>query len=148
MTNEWTSFLEIVRNYEYTAPEPEVPKALPTLQVGDILLANWGYDANNPHFFKVIKRTPKQVTIVQLTVETVSYTNDGLGGKMVVPTDVPATWSVWWNNNYRDGEDNTEPVTLKKKVHTNSERGEYVELAYYAYAFKWNGQAAHDFNWH
>jgi hypothetical protein len=149
MTNDWTSFLEIVRNYEYTAPEPEVPKPYDFIEVGDILLANWGYDANNPHFFKVIKRTPKQVTIVQLTVETVSYTNDGMGGKMVMPTDVPATWSVWWNNNYNaDNTKNTNPVTLKKKIHWHLERGQYVELAKYAFAFKWDGQAAHDFNWH
>ena len=145
MSNDRTSFLEIVRNYEYTAPEPEAPKALLTLQVGDILLANWGYDANNPHFFKVVKRTPKQVTIVQLKAETVSYTNDGMGGKMVIPTTEPATWSVWWDNNNND---NGEPVTLKKKVHTNTQRGEYVELAYYAYAFKWDGQPAHDYCWH
>jgi hypothetical protein len=148
MSNDWTTFLEIVRNYETTAPEPVTPKPLAVLEVGDILLANWGYEANNPHFFKVIKRTPKQVTIVQLEVETVSYTNDGMGGKMVIPTTKPATWSVWWNNNYKDGEDNTDPVTLKKKVHNNTERGEYVELAYYAYAFKWNGQPAHDYCWH
>jgi hypothetical protein len=148
MTSDWTTFLEIVSKYEETAPEPQQPKPLTVLEVGDILLTNWGYEANNPQFFKVIKRTPKQVTIMQLTVETVSLTNDGMGGKMVVPTTEPATWSVWWDKNYKDGEDNTDPVTLKKKVHNHPERGEYVELAYYAYAFKWDGQPAHDYCWH
>jgi hypothetical protein len=72
-----------------------------------------------------------------------------MGGKMVMPTDVPATWSVWWNNNYNaDNTKNTNPVTLKKKIHWHLERGQYVELAKYAFAFKWDGQAAHDFNWH
>jgi hypothetical protein len=143
MSNDWNTFLEIVRNYEYTAPETEQPKKLPSLQIGDILLANWGYDANNPHFFKVIKRTLKQVTIVQLKVETVSFTNDGMGGKMVIPTTEPATWSVWWDNN-----SNGEPVTLKKKIHSDGVRGEYVKLAYYAYAFLWDGKPAHDYCWH
>ena len=148
MSNDWNTFLEIVRNYETTALEPQTPKPLAVLEIGDIMLANWGYEANNPNFFKVIKRTAKQVTLMELKVETVSLTNDGMGGKMVVPTSEPKTWSVWWDKNYKDGEENTEPVIIKKKIHSDNERGEYVQLAYYAYAFKWNGTPAHDYCWH
>ena len=36
------------------------------IQEGDILLANWGYEANNPDFVKVIKRSNSMVTLMFL----------------------------------------------------------------------------------
>jgi hypothetical protein len=140
------SFDTFLDNWTPPAKEPKPIVVPDVIAEGDILLANWGYEANNPHFFKVIKRTAKQVTVMQLKNETVSLTHDGLGGKMVKPTDQPQTWSVWRDNNY--GANENAPVILKKKVHTDSEGNECISLAYYAWAFKWKGQPAHDYNWH
>lgn len=140
------SFDTFLDNWTPPAKEPKPIVVPDVIAEGDILLANWGYEANNPHFFKVIKRTAKQVTVMQLKNETVSLTHDGLGGQMVKPTDQPQTWSVWRDNNY--GANENAPVILKKKVHTDSEGNECISLAHYAWAFKWKGQPAHDFNWH
>lgn len=117
------------------------------IKEGDILLANWGYEANNPQFFKVLKRTAKQVTVMEMQSERVSNDNHYLGGGYVMPTDKPATWSVWRKWNY-EADEAKEPVILKKKVHTDSEGVEHIELAYYAWAYIWHGQPAHDYNYH
>ena len=140
------SFDTFLNNWTPPVIEPKPKPELDVLNEGDILLANWGYEANNPHFFKVLKRTAKQVTVVQLTNRTVSYTNDGMGGKMVIPTEEPATWSVWRDNNY--GSHEKTPVILKRKVHISYDGNECISLSSYATAFKWKGQPAHDFNWH
>jgi hypothetical protein len=114
---------------------------------GDILLANWGYEANNPQFFKVLKRTAKQVTLMQMKDKRVSNDNHYLGGGYVVPTDEPATWSLWWNDNPWP-DDERKPVIIKKKVHADSEGIEHIELAYYAWAFLWDYKPAHEYNYH
>jgi hypothetical protein len=139
-----TNFSDFLK--DWTPPVKEVkPEPIPVvLAVGDILLANWGYEANNPHFFKVIKRTKTQVTVNQLKDATVSYTNDGMGGKMVIPTDEVATWSVWRDNNSGVNE----PVVLRRKVQIDYRGNECINLSSYAAAFKWTGEPAHDYNWH
>lgn len=118
-----------------------------TIKEGDILLANWGYEANNPDFFKVLKRTDKQVILMELQNEWVSKDNHPLGGGYVIPTDKAATWSVWRKYAY-EADEAKEPVIIKKKVHTDSEGVEHIKLAYYAWAYLWNGQPAHDYNYH
>ena len=35
-------------------------------QAGDYLVASWGYDQTNATFYKVLKRTPKMVTLVEV----------------------------------------------------------------------------------
>jgi hypothetical protein len=141
--NDFSTFLK-----DWTPPVKEIkPEPVPdVLKEGDILLANWGYEANNPHFFKVLKRTAKQATIMQLKNKTVSLTNDGMGGQMVMPTDEPQTFSVWRDNNY--GANENAPVILKRKIHTNSYPNEFILLANYAAAYLWDGKPAHDYNWH
>jgi len=140
------SFDTFLDNWTPPVQEPKPPKQPVVLATGDILLANWGYEANNPHFFKVIKRTKTQVIINQLEDETVSYTSDGMGGKMVKPTDTVATWSVWRDNNY--GVNEKSPVILRRKIKVNYEGNECIDLSNYARAYKWNGEPAHDYCWH
>lgn len=138
------SFDTFLDNWTPPAKEPKPIVVPDVIAEGDILLANWGYEANNPHFFKVVKRTKNQVIVSQLKNETVSYTNDGMGGKMVKPTDEIATWSVW-----RDDNSNANaPVFLRRKVKINSEGNECIDVSSYARAYKWKGQPAHDYNWH
>jgi hypothetical protein len=141
-----TNFSDFLKNW--TPPVKEVkPEPIPVVLVeGDILLANWGYEANNPHFFKVVKRSPKQLTVTQLKNQTVSYTNDGMGGQMVIPTNEPETWSVWRDNNYGAHKDT--PVILKRKIQIDYKGNECINISSYATAFKWTGQPAHDYNWH
>ena len=142
------SFDTFLENWKPPVREPQPPQEPIILKVGDILLANWGYEANNPHFFKVIKRTSKQVVVNQLKDQTVSYTNDGMGGKMVIPTDEIATWSVWRD----DHSEKNMPVILRRKIKVVNYRGndheECIDISSYATAYKWDGKAAHDYNWH
>jgi len=138
------SFDTFLENWKPPVQESKPIQEPVVFKTGDILLCNWGYEANNPHFFKVIKRTEKQLVINQLINQTVSYTNDGLGGQMVIPTDQVSTWSVWRDNN----SDEHKPVVLRRKIQKNTDGDECVAIASYAWAFKWKGQPAHDYNWH
>ena len=117
------------------------------IKEGDILLANWGYEANNPDFFKVLKRTDKQVTLMALKHKTVSYDNHPLGGGYVIPTDEAKTSSCWRKYQYY-ADEAKEPVIIKKKVHSDEAGNEHIELANYAWAYLWDGQPAHDYNYH
>jgi len=139
--NDFSTFLK-----GWTPPitEPKIEPIPNVLKEGDILLANWGYEANNPHFFKIIKRTKTQVTINQLKDATVSYTNDGMGGKMVIPTVEIATWSVWRDDNSAVNN----PVVLRRKIQTDYKGNECINLSSYARAYLWDGKPAHDYNWH
>ena len=139
---------EIKARIEAEYPTEE-PKPFTPIKEGDILLANWGYEGNNPDFFKIIKRTAKQVVMMLLEEEVVGHGTHPLGESYVIPTNTPATWSVWRENNY--GENENKPVILTKKVKVYERDGElfeYVELAYYAWAKLWNGKPAHDYCWH
>lgn len=123
---------------------------IPTIKEGDILLANWGYEANNPDFVKVIKRSGSMVTLMFLKNKFVKsdYTDCGNGyGSYVVPSDEPATWSVFANDDHVEGT----PVIIRRKVKSGGYRGEYCKLSpngNYAYAHLWDGQPAHDYNNH
>lgn len=122
-----------------------------TLNVGDIVLANWGYDANNPTFAKVIKRTKSQAHLMILKNQIVGHDkwDNGNGvGSYVIPSDEPATWSVFQNDDHEEGT----PVIIRRKVKNSGlTYGEYCKLSptgHYAYAYKWDGQPAHDYNNH
>ena len=43
-----------------------------TWQVGDILCGVWSYTMIVPHFYKILKRTPKSFTIIELKQKLVS----------------------------------------------------------------------------
>lgn len=43
-----------------------------TWEVGDILFGTWGYNMTLPAFFKVIKKTAKQFTVVKLSKKLAS----------------------------------------------------------------------------
>ena len=122
-------------------------RSMNAIKEGDILLANWGYEANNPNYFKVLKRTAKQVILMQLKTIIVSRDNHPLGGSYVVPSAEPATHSVWFSQDLYD-EGPRKPAIIKKKVHSDEAGNEHIELANYAWAYLWNGQPAHDYNYH
>lgn len=121
------------------------------IKEGDILLANWGYDANNPTFVKVLKRSKSMATLVFLKTKMVK--SDGIDsgngyGTYVIPTDEYATWSCFRNDDHEEGT----PVIIRRKIKFAGERyGEYVKLpkdGNFAYAYKWDNEPAHDYNNH
>ena len=60
------------------------------LKEGDILSGLWGYEQTNASFFKVVKRTAKQVVLVQL--ETIVKKWDAyLCGKAIPGDEKPGT---------------------------------------------------------
>ena len=81
-------------------------------EVGDILVATWGYDQTNADFFEVVKKTPKGVWL----------TAAGMG-------EIPTKGA--WNAFCRAG----------KKIfrRVNPEWG-WVSISSFASASKWNGK--------
>ena len=71
--------------------DPEDPD---TWDVGDILAGTYGYSMTLPRFFKIVKRTPSQFTLVRLRGKIVSghrngqweevATDEEYGGKPVI----------------------------------------------------------------
>ena len=62
-----------------------------TLEVGDYLVASWGYDQTNATFYRVTKRTPKMVDLVEVQGQ---YHGDTL---RLEPSETPVTEHDWTN---------------------------------------------------
>ena len=58
-------------------------------QAGDHLVASWGYDQTNATFYKVTKRTPKMVTLVEVQAEKFEDTD------RLAPTRKPVFHHDW-----------------------------------------------------
>lgn len=112
------------------------------LKEGDILLANWGYEANNPTFLKVVKRSNSMVHLMIMKNEIVK--SDGHWGSYVKPSNTPATWHVWQNADHEQGQ----PVIIRRKVKKLYETEEYVRAESYCGAYLWDGKPAHEYNYH
>jgi len=134
-----------------TIREVELSK---TMQVGDILLASWGYEANISDFYRVIKRTATTVTVEKLKSQVVGL-GDFYDARRIMPTDEVAT-----ERNYHIDGDIWEPIVLKRKIKTNviqSWNGllgdyeitrEYIQPNDYTYAHVWDGTEQIDYNHH
>lgn len=126
------------------------------IEVGDILLASWGYDANISDFYRVIKRTAATVTVEKLKSQTVGM-GDFYDARRVMPTNEVATEREW---DSATGEYEVKPVILKRKVKSSTARGwnpiegdyaitrEYIQPREYSYAFIWSGDEQIDYNHH
>ena len=97
------------------------------IKKGDIISGSYGYDACLTRFYRVITRTEKTVTLVQL--RTVAIGPCSYEGYEVVP-----------------GDEVGEP--FRKKVKAGSYWGEYVDITSYMSAFPWDGEPELNYNWH
>jgi hypothetical protein len=126
------------------------------IEVGDILLASWGYEANISDFYRVIKRTAATVTVEKLQSQTLGAGNF-YDSRRVMPSDVVATERNW-DNETQDYV--TKPVILKRKVKSSTASGwnpiegeyaitrEYIQPRDYSYAHIWSGDEQIDYNHH
>ena len=151
MSNIDPVFDNIIKNWippvveEKPKPEPQVIKK------GDILVMEWGYEANNVSFLKELKRTKTMVEIAELesmTTDTKVYCGCGTD-RYVTASDVWKSWSLWAN---RDGgiiEHNYDgPTPFRRKIKINRSQNEVVWVTEYAVAYLWDGEERLDYNHH
>jgi hypothetical protein len=111
--------MEIVRNQE--------------VQIGEIIVGSWGYEARYPEFYQVIKMVNGWITLQKLKKVQVGLNGDPYGGgcRLMFPSTV------------KDGV----PFRRKMKVNSLSE-GFFVRISSYEYARKWDGQNEEEYNYH
>lgn len=88
--------------------------------------SQWGYDQTNVTFYKVIKRTAKTVTVIEVNSKR-EYTR--WGQYVAVPAEESPSWAK----------------AMRKKIHNNSitqdpER-EFLDISSFANAYRWDGKA-------
>ena len=145
-TNTWADFLK-----DYTPPiQEQTPKTFYTIKVGDILCMQWGYEANNVNYFKVLKRTKSMVEIAEVVAERVEGDTGVYMGVYVQPSNTWKNYSLWKSDEHGSMArgDGSEPIVLKRKIQSNDDY-EYVILERsYGYAYEWNGKPQTDYNHH
>jgi hypothetical protein len=126
------------------------------IEVGDILLCSWGYEANISDFYRVIKRTTSTVTVEKLKPVTVGH-GDFYDARRVMPSHEVATEQEW-NSETQDY--TTKPIILKRKIKSSTAQGwnpiegeyaitrEYIQPRSYSYAHIWSGREQIDYNHH
>lgn len=95
------------------------------IKVNDIFYSSWGYDQTNISFYKVVKKTAKTCTLLEVESEVVTedgYRNDYTTA--VIPTDVP----------YKHGDGPV--VRLIKPCNRN---GFYFKVSRCQHAYRWDG---------
>ena len=121
-------------------------------EIGDYLVSSWGYDQTNATFYKITRRTPKMVTLLEVHGRPVTREDGTVEG--LAPTDSPVLrheacgYGPLDGPYYRHVEQAAElecfvPCTSRHKVQTYS-GGAYVRITSYASAEPWNGTPAFD----
>jgi hypothetical protein len=136
------------------------------MQVGDILLCSWGYEANISDFYRIIKRTATTVTVEQLKAETVGF-GDFYDSRIVTASneleyEIDYDWDNMVTNEF--GQENPAiiktPIIKKRKIKSyttrsyNTRQGdyeftrEYIQINEYSRAYLWSGDKQIDYNHH
>lgn len=120
------------------------------INVGDILVAQWGYEANNVNYFKVLKRTKNFVEVAEVEAEYVVGDTGIYMGRYVQPSNTFKNWSLWADRNtVAQNEDNAgQPIKFRRMVKQHADGGEYALLCSYAHMNIWNGRPQVDYNHH
>lgn len=96
-----------------------------TIKENDILVAEFGYEANLARFYKVLRRTEKTVVLQRVEKRRISGGNF-LDGWQTVPT----------------GEAIGKP--FRRKVQPDG----CVIVSSVEYAWPWDGESVEEYNWH
>ena len=141
---------QFIANWTPPIKEPVEPKTRQVIKEGDILVAQWGYEANNVNYFKVLKRTAKFVVVAELNTEYVSGETGIYDGVYVQPGTTWKNWSLWADRDAVTRERTTDgqPITMRRKVQSYPNQDEYALLCSYAHMYLWNGQPQVDYNHH
>lgn len=146
-----TTFVDFLKHYTppvILKPEPQEPR---TIKEGDILVAQWGYDANNVNYFKVLKRTRRFVEVAELNTEYVPGDTGVYDGRFVKPGTTWKNYSLWADresstfSQRQDGE----PIKFRRMVKTHNLAGdEFALLCEYTNMYLWDGKPKVDYNHH
>lgn len=151
MTNNINkTFEEIIANWIPPITQPETQPEPKIIKVGDILVAQWGYEANNVNYFKVLKRTKHFVEVAELNSEYVAGDTGIYDGRYVIPSTTWKNYSLWadreaWDMGRRD---DGLPIIFRRKIKTGRHNNEYANLTEYANMYLWNGEPCVDYNHH
>lgn len=95
------------------------------MNIGDILVSQFGYNCSLVRFYKIIKTTSKSVKLQELKWKFTEHDGYGQAGK-VVPTEIT-----------------TDNVFSRKIKNDSIDEHSYVKINDYEYASKWNGNPVH-----
>lgn len=117
------------RKEEYKAKvKEETKKFADSLQVGDILMSSWGYEAQWYDFYKVVDKKGQFVVLQEMnqdrTMEGCKYGYESHG--IVSCGDTPK-----------------DVAPIRRKICNG-----YVKITSYAWASRWDGKAREEANWH
>lgn len=117
------------RKEEYKAKAKEEAKDFAdSLQIGDILISSWGYEAIWHDFYKVVDKKGQFVVLQEMnqnrTMEGCKYGYESHG--IVSCGDTPK-----------------DEAPIRRKICNG-----YVKINSYAFAHRWDGRAREEANWH
>lgn len=144
----------ILKNYQaHELREMNQPKVPTVIEVGTILCCQWGYEANNVDFYKVTKRTNKQITLVELEAELIKYDeNCGCmnGDKWVAPSTKLKLKTERIYNPITEKLEviSSSIITLRRKIRIDYKDSECVNIESYSTARIWDGKPVLDYNHH
>lgn len=104
------------------------------IQVGEIIVGSWGYEARYPEFYRVLKLQNGWITLQKLQKVQVGMDGDPYGGGCRL-----------MNTN---GQPNNEKA-FRRKIGMNSQsQNQYVKINSYEFARKWDGENEEEYNYH
>lgn len=148
MSNINPTFANFLKNWIPPVIEEPAPKEIRTIKEGDILVAQWGYEANNVNYFKVLKRTAKFVEVAELDAERVPGDPGIYMGIYVQPGTTWKRYCVFAKNSSFPHENAGQPIRIRRMVKQYADGSEYALLTDYADMHLWNGKPQVDYNHH
>ena len=135
----------------------EIINDYPQPKVGDFLYAVWGYDQTNATFWKVLKRTPHQVTLVE--VEPRQWHPDTGESTRLVPSQTPKRdhdrdrcelpaidydSSGTERNDWREYHDGDRACLIDRTLRRKVQPSGYVRISSYMGAHVYEGGGVYD----
>jgi hypothetical protein len=122
-----------------------------TVNVGDIFVSQWGYDANLVNFYKVIKTTATTVTVIEIKSVSLNTGNHYEGGNHVTCGTEPVIEREFGDYN---AELNTRPIIsetpkiIRRKLQTRYSGEPSFKVNDCATAQPWDGKPVLEYNNH
>lgn len=110
--------------------------------VGDILVATWGYDQTNASWFRVERRTEKSVWLVELKGTTVRGEEGFMQGHEVPTDEIQGQYKEPYIDENGQLQQDWDYTPFRRKLSVSNWNGKpevYVKLASYMYARPWKG---------
>lgn len=109
--------------------EPKPEKVIEPLAIGDIFVAQWGYEANIVQFYKITNITKQFVTLRECESQYA-----GMGD--------------FYDSSFRTcGKILEDKPSIRTKIRQDA-NGFYFKLENYKYAYKWDGRNKTEYNHH